>query len=82
MADVLLHPDVDDQLSDYADDVEERIREKLADAGDDPARYLKRLKGSSKYRLRIGDKRAIIDWDRDAGQLRVLEIGKRDTIYD
>jgi len=82
MATVLLHPDVEKHLQSLPNDVEERIRSKLADAGDDPGRHLKRLKERPEYSLRIGKRRAIVDWDEDLDELRVLEVDTRDTVYE
>lgn len=82
MARVLLHPAIDEQLDGLQDDIEERIRAKLERAGNNPDHFLKPLSGRPEYRLRIGDYRAIIDWDKSANELRVLEFGKRDSIYD
>jgi mRNA-degrading endonuclease RelE of RelBE toxin-antitoxin system len=81
MATVLLHPDVEKQLQSLPKDVESRIRSKLADAGRSPTHHLKPLKGRAEYTLRIGDRRAIIDWVESASELRVLEIDTRDTVY-
>lgn len=82
MATVLLHPDVEEKLESYQNDLEGRIREKLEDAGRNPGHYLKPLSGRSEYRLRVGDYRAIIEWDKQRDELRVLELDKRDRIYD
>jgi mRNA interferase RelE/StbE len=79
---VLLHPAVEQSLQSLPNDIETRIREKLADAGEDPERHLKPLKGRSEYSLRVGKRRAIIDWDRADGELRVLDVDTRDTVYD
>lgn len=82
MAKVLLHPDVDSKLESLPNDVEDRVRSKLADAGADPERHLKPLRGRSDYSLRIGKRRAIIDWQKERNELRVLEVDTRDTVYD
>jgi len=81
MATVLLHPDVESKLQSLPNDVESRVRSKLEDAGEDPERHLKPLKGRDEYSLRIGKRRAIIDWLRRDDELRVLEIDTRDTVY-
>lgn len=81
MPSVLLHPDVEKDLQRLPDDIERRIRSKLADAGEYPQRYLKPLKGRDEYALRIGKRRAIIDWIKAQDELRVLEIDARDTVY-
>jgi mRNA interferase RelE/StbE len=80
MTTVLLHPDVDKKLRSLPNDIESRIRSKLADAGEDPERYLKPLKGRSDYPLRVGKRRAIIDWKKQRDELRVLEIDTRETV--
>ncbi len=81
MPTVLLHPDVEKDLQRLPDDIESRIRSKLADAGENPQRHLKPLKGRDEYSLRIGKRRAIIDWVKAQDELRVLEIDTRDTVY-
>ncbi len=81
MATVLLHPDVEKQLQSLPDDIEARIRSKLRETESNPERHLKPLKGRDEYALRIGKRRAIIDWDQRRNELRVLEIDTRDTVY-
>ena len=82
MATVLLHPDVEKKLQRLPNDIETRIRSKLEDAGENPERHLKPLKGRDEYSLRIGKRRAIIDWVKSQNKLRVLEIDTRDTVYE
>ncbi len=82
MATVLLHPDVEKKLQRLPNDIETRIRSKLEDAGENPERHLKPLKGREEYSLRIGKRRAIIDWVKAQNELRVLEIDTRDTVYE
>lgn len=82
MADVLLHPDVDAWLQDQQPDIEARVRSRLEAAGERPEHYLKRLSGRDEYRLRAGDYRCIIDWDRSRDELRVLEVGHRRNVYE
>ena len=82
MATVLLHPDVEKKLQRLPNDIETRIRSKLEDAGENPERHLKPLKGRDEYSLRIGKRRAIIDWVKSQNKFRVLEIETRDTVYE
>lgn len=82
MATVLLHPDVEKKLQSLPNDIEGRIRSKLEEAGANPNRHLKPLKGRSEYSLRIGKRRAIIDWEKSRDELRVLEVDTRDTVYE
>lgn len=64
------------------DEIQERILKKLNDVADFPEHYLKRLRGSPYYRLRVGDYRVIIDWKKDEDTLLVRRIDKRDRVYD
>ncbi|NHX36300.1 MULTISPECIES: type II toxin-antitoxin system RelE family toxin [Halolamina] len=82
MTEVRISEQAADWLADAEPDVREGITEKLHSITDFPDHYLKRLSGSTLYRLRVGDYRVIIDWDKEAGVLRVRRIGKRDSVYD
>jgi mRNA-degrading endonuclease RelE of RelBE toxin-antitoxin system len=53
----------------------------LEESGANPDRHLKPLKGRDEYSLRIGKRRAIIQWLDKQDELRVLEIDTRDTVY-
>lgn len=82
MATVLLHSDVEQRLDDLPNDIESRVRSKLDDAGTNPERHLKPLRGREEYSLRIGKRRAIVDWLRAEDELRVLALDTRDAVYD
>jgi len=82
MTEVLISEQAADWLADAEPGVRERITEKLQSITDFPDHYLKRLSGSTLYRLRVGDYRAIIDWEKEADVLRVRRIDKRDRVYD
>lgn len=82
MAEVLVSERAADWLEDAEPDVRDRVRTKLQSISDFPGHYLERLSGSALYRLRIGDYRAIIDWDKNREVLRVQRIDKRDRVYD
>lgn len=84
MAEIDVSERAADWLRDAEPDVRDRIMKKLRSIEDFPDHYLKRLSGSPYHRLRIGDYRAIIDWQRDEDPevLFVREIGPRRNIYD
>lgn len=82
MAEVLLHPDAHAWLQDQQPDLRNRIENKLEAAGEDPDHYLTPLSGRDTYKLRIGSYRGEIEWDKDAAELRVIELGHRDGFYD
>lgn len=70
------------KLQSLPNDIEARIRSKLKEAGANPGRHLKPLRGRDEYSLRIGKRRAIIEWVKQQDDLRVLEIDTRDTVYE
>lgn len=82
MADVFLSRTADQQLADLPNDVTDRLRDKLRDAGERPDRHLKRLSGREDYSIRIGDYRAFTDWDESENAIYVTEIGHRRNVYD
>lgn len=82
MAEVLVSEEAAEWLADAEPDVRERIQRKLDEITDFPDHYLKRLSGSALYRLRVGDYRVIIDWDKNEDVLKVRRIDKRDRVYD
>lgn len=43
----------------------ERILSKLEDIGDFPGHFLDRLKNHPGYKLRVGDFRILVDWDKE-----------------
>ena len=47
-----------------------------------PEAYLSKLVGSSAYKLRVGDHRAIIDLDKGKLLVLVIKVGHRKNIYD
>lgn len=73
-----------EQLEDLDSEAAERIVSKLDDVVWQPDHYLKRLTDSPYYRLRVGDYRVIIDWQRneDPEMLFVRRVGHRRNIYD
>ena len=73
-----------EQLEDLETETAERIVSKLDDVVWKPEHYLKRLSNSPYYRLRVGDYRAIIDWQRNENPevLFVRDVDKRPNIYD
>lgn len=82
MADVRFALSVQEQFDDLPADLRERVKDKLRDAGDPPDHYLKRLSNRDDYTLRIGDYRAIIEWDKVGGVLYVTDCDHRDGVYD
>ena len=83
MADVRISVRARDELDALDPPAPERIRSKLLDeVAERPDRHLVRLSGRNDYRVRIGDYRVIVDWDKSESVLRVTKVEKRDTVYD
>lgn len=73
-----------DWLRDAEPDVQEQVVKRLEQAEDFPDHFLDPLRGSPYYKLRAGDYRAIVDWQRNENPevLFVREIDHRSNIYD
>lgn len=59
----------------------DRITRKLEEVVDFPEHFLDRLRGIPGYALRVGDFRVIVDWDREADVLYVVEVLERKHDY-
>jgi len=59
----------------------ERIINKLDDILEFPAHFLDRLKDHPGYKLRVGDFRVLIDWDKDDETLYALDVFERKKEY-
>jgi len=82
MTDVEITSRADEQLEELEAEARERILKKLAEARDWTEHRLDPLTGWPYYKLRAGDYRAIITWDRDDDRLIVEAVGHRKNIYD
>lgn len=60
----------------------QRLISKLEEAQDWTSHRLDKLSGHPYYKLRAGDYRAIITWDREQDLLIVEAVGHRRNIYD
>ncbi|RDZ39568.1 cytotoxic translational repressor of toxin-antitoxin stability system [Haloferax sp. Atlit-10N] len=61
---------------------QERLVKKLDEAKDWTSHRVEKLTGYPYYKLRAGDYRAIITWNRDQDVLIVEAVGHRRNIYD
>jgi mRNA interferase RelE/StbE len=82
MTDVFLARSVEKAIEDLPADDRDRVKAKLRDAADRPDRLLKNLSNREGYSVRIGDYRAIVDWDKAADRIDVVDFGHRRNIYD
>lgn len=60
----------------------ERILDKIEEMVNRPEHFLEGLVGTDFYKLRIGDYRIIVDWQRKENIITILMVGKRSKIYD
>lgn len=58
-----------------------RIIKKLDDIQDFPGHYLDRLKNHPGYKLRVGDYRVLVDWDKDDETLYAIDVFERKREY-
>lgn len=80
MTDVEITPQADEHLDDS--EARERILKKLNEAQEWTEHRIDPLSGWPYYKLRAGDYRAIITWDREEDVLIVEAVGHRRNIYD
>lgn len=71
-----------DHLGALDPQVADRVMNKVDEATDWTEHRLDPLSGYPYYKLRAGDYRAIISWDREADVLRVEAVGHRRNVYD
>lgn len=82
MTGVEITPKADSHLADLDPEVRERILKKLAEAQEWTDHRVERLSGWPYYKLRAGDYRAILTWDKDNDVLIVEAVGHRRNVYD
>jgi len=59
----------------------ERIINKLEDSNDFPDHFLDRLKNHPGYKLRVGDFRVLIDWDKEHKILYAIDAFEQKNEY-
>lgn len=82
MADIELTPQAEEHLERLDAERRERVLKKLAEARDWPDHRLEPLSGWPYHKLRIGDYRAIVTWDRGDERIVVEAVGHRRNVYD
>ena len=71
-----------DHLAELDPQVADRVMNKIDEATEWTEHRLESLSGHPYYKLRAGDYRAIITWDKSRGLLRVEAVGHRRNVYD
>lgn len=71
-----------EQLERLETDVAQRLIDKVDEATEWTEHRLEPLTGWPYYKLRVGDYRAIVTWDRRRDLLQVEAVGHRRNVYD
>jgi len=71
-----------DHLGGLDPQVADRVMNKVDEATDFTEHRIEKLSSYDYYKLRAGDWRAILTWDRDADTLVVEAVGHRRNVYD
>jgi len=82
MTDIEITSQADEQLGALDSQARERVLKKLHEATEWTEHRLDPLSGYSYHKLRAGDYRAIISWNREEDCLVVEAVGHRRNIYD
>jgi len=82
MTDIELTPQAEEHLEDLDPKARERVLKKLDEAREWTEHRLDPLSGWPYYKLRAGDYRAIVTWDREADVIVVEAVGHRRNVYD
>jgi mRNA interferase RelE/StbE len=82
MTDVEFTEQALEHLANLEDHVADRVMNKVDEATEWTEHRLERLSGYPYYKLRAGDYRAIITWNREEDVLIVEAVGHRRNVYD
>ena len=82
MYSILFNPLAEKQLKKLDNNLQRRILDVLNRIRIRPHHFVKRLVGSTYFRLRVGDYRIILDIQNDKLVIVVIELGHRKNIYD
>jgi mRNA interferase RelE/StbE len=82
MAEVYVANHVRDELQQRSEELRDRVKSKLREAAENPDYHLKPLTDREEYSVRIGDYRAIVDWEKSENALYVIAFGHRRNVYD
>lgn len=82
MATVELSATAEEWIQNADADVQEQVLKRINRVSDFPDHFLEYYSGSSAYKLRAGDYRAVVEWDKENDVLTILRIGHRDGFYE
>jgi len=79
--DVLLTETFFSTVEQFETEDAERVIDKLEEIGDFPEHFLDRLKNHPGYKLRVGDFRVLVDWDKDGEVIYAIDVFERKREY-
>jgi mRNA interferase RelE/StbE len=79
--DIVLTETLVETLEQFETEDADRVINKLEDIDDFPGHFLDRLKNHPGYRLRVGDFRVLIDWNKDNEMLYAIDVFERKKEY-
>ncbi|MCX2819958.1 type II toxin-antitoxin system RelE/ParE family toxin [Haladaptatus sp. F3-133] len=84
MSEIRLTPSGQRTLEPFDNKTQERVKDALRKAVEDPERELEILSDYAYHKLRVGDYRALIDWEKEGDDdiLWVFAVGHRRNVYD
>ena len=82
MYDIVVSKSAKKSLLALSEKTRERIVGVLERINIQPYKFVRRLSGSSAYRLRVGKYRLILDINEKIKRIEILRIGHRETIYE
>jgi mRNA interferase RelE/StbE len=82
MTDVEYTEQAGEHLEGLDPQVADRVMNKVDEATEWTEHRLEKLTGYDYYKVRAGDWRAIVAWDRETDVIRVEAVGHRRNIYD
>jgi mRNA interferase RelE/StbE len=72
----------EEHIEDLESETRERVLKKLNEARDWTEHRLDPLSGYPYYKLRVGEYRVIVTWNRGAEEIIVEAVGHRRNVYD
>jgi mRNA interferase RelE/StbE len=78
---VVLTETLVESLENYEREDAERIVKKVESIVDFPGHYLDRLKNHPGYKLRVGDFRVLMDWDKEEETVYAIDVFERKKEY-
>jgi len=82
MTDVRYTEQAIEHLEGLEKETADRVMNKVDEATDFTEHRLERLSGWPYYKIRAGDYRAIVTWDRENNTITVEAVGHRRNVYD